>query len=466
MKPEGIEPVNECAEDTALGGNSRQPLPVPATWPSESTQHGMAAVRFPVADPRKELARDFTVGELPIPNRLCVHPMEGCDADKHGNPTELTLRRYRRFASGGAGLIWAEACAVDASGRGNPHQILINDRTADGLRKIVETVQTKGVGSGGEAQRPAIIVQLSHAGRYRKPEGKPEPAIVHHSAVLDQPLGLSVDAPLLSDGELEAIGERYVQAASVAASCGFDGVDIKACHGYLLHELLYAHRRERSRYGGSFDCRTRLLREIISEVRRTCPNLAVAVRLSVYDGIPYPWGWGTDLRGSPALEEPAALIRALAQEGVELVSVAVGNPYYNPHLERPYDRPIRGGYEPTETPLESVLRMLELTAEIHRRVPEMPLVATGLSWLRHLVPTVAAGMVAEGWVSSVGLGRMAIAHPGFANDILAGGQVAHQKQCIACSACIQLMRDGGRSGCVVRDAEIYAEEYRRVRRSA
>ena len=415
------------------------------------------------ARPQEYLGKPLTVGAITVPNRLCSHPMEGCDADEQGLPTELTLRRYKRLAAGGAGLIWVEACAVHPSGKGNPRQLQVNSRTASGLREIMGLIQGNAVDARGAPQRPAVILQLTHSGRYSKPDGIQKPLIVHHSDILDKPLGISATDGLLSDHYLEGVVDWYVQAASIAHSCGFDGVDIKACHGYLLHELLYSRSRQEGHYGGSFENRTRLLRTIVERVREECPKLAVAVRLSLFDGIPYPWGWGTEADGTPAIQEPIQLIQALKDEGVDVISVAVGNPYYNPHVERPYDRSIVGGHMPEETPLESILRIMQLTAEVHRAVPNMPLVGTGLSWLRHLVPHVAAGLVREEWIALAGLGRQAIANPGFANDILRHGTLPLNRLCIACSGCVQLMRDGGRSGCVVHDSEIYAAEYRSAR---
>ena len=80
------------------------------------------------------LAEPVEVGGLVIPNSLAVHPMEGCDGDSQGRPGKLTLRRYERFAAGGAGLIWAEATAVVPEGKANPRQLWLNESTAAGLR--------------------------------------------------------------------------------------------------------------------------------------------------------------------------------------------------------------------------------------------------------------------------------------------------------------------------------------------
>jgi len=413
--------------------------------------------QLPVADPRDVLSRPFMAGRLRGPNRFCAHPMEGCDADKVGCPTELTTRRYVRLAAGGSGLIWMEACCVDPAGRGNPQQLMIGQNTALSLKQLVEETREHATDASGAAQEPAIVLQLTHSGRYSKPFGKPKPLVVVPSRVSSESPGT-----VIQDAELDHLRDMYIAAAMIARDCGFDGVDIKVCHGYLLHELLTARSRKHSRYGGSFEQRTRLLLDIVAAIRDESPNLAITIRLNVFDGIPLPEGWGTDGEGQPDLTEPASLLQALKRAGVDLVSLAFGNPYVNPYLERQFDRPIRGGAPAPELPLESIFRIISLTKHIHDLVPDVPLVATGLSWLRHLGPYVGAGMVAAKWVELAGFGRLSVANPSFANRILQDGRIANNQYCITCSACVELMRGGCHSGCVVHDRAIYAEEYRKM----
>jgi len=340
--------------------------------------------------------------------------MEGCDAGSNGSPTELTYRRYERFASGGAGMIWVEAAAVVSEGRGNPRQLWIHDQTARGFRKLVSVMRASARDFNNARQQPFTILQLTHAGRQSNPKGTPSPIITHHSEVLDPKDHLGPNYPIITDRDLDALQDEYVAAAQLAYDSGFDAVDIKACHGYLIHELLFSYTRKDSKYGGSFENRTRFLREVIGKIHADIPELIVATRLNVYDGIPYPWGWGMRHDGTQAedLVEPIELIRILHDAGVDLISIAVGNPYHNPHLERPYEHPVVGGYISKEHPLDTIARIIGLAAEIHDRVPEVFLVAAGLSWLRQWSPNVGAAMVEKGWTSFLGLGRLALAHPG------------------------------------------------------
>jgi len=105
------------------------------------------------------LAQPVRAGELVIPNSLAVHPMEGCDGDSQGRPGKLTLRRYERFAAGGAGLIWAEATAVLPEGRANPRQLWIHEKNKDSFAAMVAMMRKTAAKSMGADHKPVIVLQ-------------------------------------------------------------------------------------------------------------------------------------------------------------------------------------------------------------------------------------------------------------------------------------------------------------------
>jgi len=425
-------------------------------------------LEIPSIEDLQSLEEALDADGIRAPNRLCINPLEGCDGEADGAPGNLTCRRYRRFASGGAGMIWVEATAVVREGRANPRQLWINDQSAAGFKELAGLIKTTALEHSYSHQRPFTVIQLTHSGRQSNPEGITAPIITHHSDVLDTKDHLPSNYPIISDKELDALQEKYVLAAKIAYDCGFDGVDIKACHGYLIHELLYSYTRKNSKYGGTFENRTRFLRDVVSKIRREIPDLIVTTRLNIYDGIPYPWGWGMKPDGTlvPDLTEPVSLINILHDAGVDMISIAVGNPYYNPHVERPYDYPIAGGYVPEEHPLNTIARITALTADLQKQVTEIQLVATGLSWLRQFSPNVGAAMLEKGYINLVGIGRLALAHPSFANELARTGNLTPEKLCITCSFCTQIMKDGGQTGCVTRDHEVYGPIYRAGRAGA
>ncbi len=267
---------------------------------------------------------------------------------------------------------------------------------------------------------------------------------------------------------MEKLEDDYVQAAGVALKAGFPIVDVKCCHRYLLSELLGSHLRE-GRYGGSFANRTRFILNVVDKIHSQYgDDLKVAVRLNVWDGLPYPYGWGVGKEttgmepGSMPMDltEPKMLLAELEHRGVKLVNVTLGNPYYNPYLNRPYDKPSLGMNIPEEAPLVGVSRMLSAAGELQQAFPEMVIMGSGYSWLRHLLGHVAAGYLSKGLQKIAGVGREAFAYPEFARDLLEQGKMYSEKTCITCSKCTDIMRNGGTPGCVIRDNQIYLPIYR------
>ncbi|MGM0486467.1 MAG: FAD-dependent oxidoreductase [Planctomycetota bacterium] len=421
---------------------------------------------LPIRDDVSILGESVSIdGDRNAANRFAVQPMEGFDSTPEGAPGELSFRRYRRYAEGGSGLIWFEATAILDEARSNSKQLWLHAKSVDTFARLVE--RTREAARNANGHELVMVVQLTHSGRYSKPRGIPKPMIAHRSPILDPKHNLPENYPLVTDAYLDRLQDTYVEAARLAARAGFDGVDIKSCHRYLISELLASHTRA-GKYGGSLENRSRLLREVLQRVREEVPEVFITTRMNVYDAIPYPYGFGVnrDDPTIPDLAEPIELIRAFRELGMPLLNVSIGNPYYNPQFGRPFDHPIVGFEPPDEHPLAGVVRFIEITRRIQQAYPELPVVAGGYSWLRHLMPHVAAGVIGSGGATLIGQGRGAFAYPDSPNDILKSGRMDPDKTCITCSGCTQIMRDGAMTGCVVRDSEIYAEQYKLGRRFA
>jgi 2,4-dienoyl-CoA reductase-like NADH-dependent reductase (Old Yellow Enzyme family) len=421
-------------------------------------QRDIAALELAISwnDDPTPLLTPIRIGDQDLPNRLAVHPMEAFDAASDGSPDELAVRRYRRYGAGGAGLIWFEATAVVEEGRSNPRQFHLHEANVGEFERLVSETRRAANDSLGPGQNPLLILQLTHSGRWSKPDGTRRPLIAHHHHMLDAMVDIDASYPLVSDGELDRLQDAFVDAARLAASAGFDGVDVKSCHGYLGSELLAAFTRD-GRYGGSLENRARFLLETVQRVRSEVPGMFATARINVFDGLPYPYGFGVarDDPDEPDLTEPLAVLERLRDLGCPIANISLGVPYCRPHLGRPFNRAVPGSPSAPEHPLVGIARHLGLTSELQKAVPDVPLVGTGYSWLRHFFPHVGAGAVREGSVSIVGLGRMAFAYPDFARDLAERGALDPRKSCVGCSGCSELMRDGQRSGCVVRDGDLY-----------
>lgn len=411
---------------------------------------------LPFSEDTAVLAEPLTVGSRTIPNRLACQAMEGCDGTPGGSPDTLTRRRYDRFAKGGAGLIWFEATAVMEEGRANPRQLYIHEGNLDDFKKQVEAIKETALRENG--YEPVVIMQATHSGRYSKPNGTPAPLIAYNNPIFEKDSPIAPER-IVTDEYLDRVGEALIRGALLAEKAGFDGVDIKACHRYLNSELLSAYERG-GRYGGSLENRTRLLRESVRGAIQCCGrDFIVSSRLNVYDGFPYPYGFGVKPDGSLDFDttEPQWLLEKLHSYGVRLVNITMGNPYFNPHVNRPY---AQGGYPAPEHPLEGVARMLGGIAKLKRAVPQMAILCSALSYLGVAAPNVVAAYIGEGGFDAAGFGRTIFAYPDFAKDILKTGAMDKNKICICCSKCTEIMRTpGGTPGCVIRDREVYGPIY-------
>ena len=411
--------------------------------------------------------RDGSAGERTVGNRFAILPMEGWDGTGDGRPTDLVRRRWRRFGEGGAKLVWGEATAVRPDGRANPNQLVLGADAVDEFRALREELVAAHAERFGSTDDLVVGLQLTHSGRWARPAGTALPRTAFAHPLLDRRVGAGADV-VLDDAELDVLIEDFVDAAGRAADAGFDFVDVKHCHGYLLHELL-AGRARPGRYGGSLENRTRVLREVTAGIRDRAPGLAVAVRLSAFDFVPYHAGddgvgvpdaagayelaFGGDGTGLGIdLTETHAFLDLVRELGIGLVCITAGSPYYNPHVQRPAAHPPSDGYRPPEDPLVGVARQLAVTAEISRRHPDLVTIGSGYSYLQEWLPRVGAGAVEHGGANMIGLGRMALSYPDLPATVLEGTTLEPGRICRTFSDCTTAPRNGMISGCYPLDA--------------
>ena len=426
------------------------------------------------AQEQSPLADPLNVAGFRIGNRWCIQPMEGWDANRDGSPSPHTLRRWQNFGLSGAKLIWGgEAAAVQPDGRANPNQTLATRENRSGLAQLLGTLRDAHRERFGGDDDLLVGLQLTHSGRFCRPNSKQlEPRIAYHHPLLDGKFGIDPldESVVWSDADLERLIDNYVAAAKLAFEVGFQFVDIKACHGYLLHEFLSARRRP-GRFGGDFEGRTRILFSIIDRIRHERPDAMIGVRLSVFDTLPYktsrdvgeplpcedllPYDLGFGVAENDPrnydLREPIELLRRLQSAGVAMVNLSCGSPYYNPHIQRPAIFPPSDGYLPPEDPLVGVWRQIDVSRQCKAAVPSLPMVGSGYSYLQDFLPHVAQAVVREGWIDFVGLGRMVLAYPELPADCLEAGELKRKRVCRTFSDCTTAPRHELVSGCYPLD---------------
>ena len=465
----------------------------PADVVADAERLGLSHIAM--SDDLSVMFQQIEVGGRTVGNRWAIQPMEGCDGTLDGLPDELTFRRYVRFGSGGAKLIWGEATAIADDARMNPRQLWLHDGSAAAIEKMLSDCRAAHREAFGHDRDLLLGLQLTHSGRF----GFRRPLLATHDPILDpltrdKSTGRFVDAstPLLSDDDLKRIEDQYLAAARLAARIGCDFVDIKQCHRYLLSELLAAKNRP-GEYGGSLENRTRLVRNVVSRIRAELPTLLIASRFNAYDGIPYR-GEGADFIGAPCphelplttafgtdpsdhlrddLAEPLQLARWMREWGVGLLNVSLGNPYANPHLVRPAEYPPVDGYKPPEHPLIGVDRHFRIAAAVGQvfnlpepdgqveNLPHVPVIGSGYSWLQDFVPQAAAANVSLGRATFAGIGRGTLSQPDFVKQLADTGRLDRKRVCRTFSYCTNLMRTKDHplgqyaTGCPPFDKEVY-----------
>jgi NADPH2 dehydrogenase len=429
-----------------------------------------------------------------IKNRWAIQPMEGWDATTTGGVTEEVRRRWQRFGESGASIIYGgEAMAVRPDGRANPNQLILNDENKSGIAELREGLIRAHKERFG-SDDVIIGFQLTHSGRFCRPYDKKrlEPRVAYRHPILDRKFNITSDDAVLSDSDVGQLIEAYIHAAKLAADVGADFVDIKHCHGYLLHEFLGAHTRP-GKFGGSFENRTRILRDIVGGIRASGNKIDLGVRLSAFDFVPFrpdparslpgklgpgipedfshclPYAYGFGVNPQHPIEydltEPLQFMELCAQLGVKILNLSAGSPYYNPHIQRPAAYPPSDGYQPAHDPLIDVARQISVVRQLKKRAlamsrgnqpsalnPQLPvIIGSAYSYLQEYLPHVAQYVVRHAWTDMVGLGRMTLSYPGILADAVGTGTLATKTICRTFSDCTTAPRNGLISGCYPLD---------------
>lgn len=418
---------------------------------------GSLGIRLPFAENTKALAQPLTAGNFTFQNRLGIAPMEGADSLADGSPSDYTTRRYVNEAIGGSAVIWFEAISIVQEGRSSRTQLLLSRDNLESYKRLTDAVKEAGIRANGFA--PCLIMQANHSGRYSNPDNRPAPMIAYRHPELEQ-YRAADDSCIVSDDYLKSLEEAFGEAAGLAREAGFDGIDIKSCHGYLLAELSSAYNRP-GLYGGSYENRTRLLKNGILAAKAYENNhFMVTCRLGIYDGYPYPYGFGVSPEKGlePDLTEPIRLVKELHENyGLSMVNLTMGNPYATTHVTRPFDM---GKYLPDEHPLTGLARMINGIGTVKKAVPRMVIYGSAPSYLREFSDLYSAGAVEEGLCDGMLFGRMAFADPDFANEIVKEGRINPKRICLTCGKCGDLIRAHKPTGCVIRDNKTFMPFYK------
>jgi 2,4-dienoyl-CoA reductase-like NADH-dependent reductase (Old Yellow Enzyme family) len=397
------------------------------------------------------LSAPIRIGKKVAPNRIVNQPMECNDGDSSGSPTQLTFERYQRLAEGGAGIIVLESLTISYESRARKNQVKISDDTAGGLERLVREMRKIN-------DRSLILFQINHAGRISQP--------AFSKVVSVYPTG-DPNIHQLTGEEIEEISEMYVKAAAIAKQVGADGIDFKHCHGYLCGEMIRPANTRLDRFGGSFENRTRFLRETTHKIKKTVGDgsFLIGARFSAYEGIPGGFGTRGPQEVVEDLSEPIAFVKMLEELGMDFINVSAGIPAVTPEVVRP-----------TKNYPEGVYRHFGWTKTMKEAV-KIPIIGSGYTYLRDGKNDLkepdpskksliywAERNLKEGLVDLVGIGRQSLADPLFTKKILAG-DIKSINFCRACSGCSVLLGSQKQVGCTVYN-EFYRDVLRQTKKEA
>jgi len=381
------------------------------------------------------LSSPIQIGKKIAPNRIVNQPMECNDGDASGNPTELTLRRYRNLAEGGAGIIVIESLTLTYESRARKNQLKISEENAKGLERLIK--EMKEVNG-----KSLVLFQINHSGRIS--------GAAFSKVVSLYPAG-DPSIHLLTEEEIEEIGEKFVKASVIAKQVGANGIDFKHCHGYLCGEMLRPANIRQDRFGGDFENRTRFFRETTRKIKQAVggDNFLLGVRYSFYEGIPGGFGTSGFEEVAEDFFEPLRFAKMIEELGMNYINVSAGIPAITPEIVRP-----------TKNYPEGVYRHFGWAKAVKNLV-KIPVIGSGYSYLRDGKNNLkepdsskksflyyAEKNLKDGYVDLVGIGRQSLADPLFAKKFLSG-DMDKVNFCTACGGCSILLRSQKQVGCTV-----------------
>jgi 2,4-dienoyl-CoA reductase-like NADH-dependent reductase (Old Yellow Enzyme family) len=377
------------------------------------------------------LASPIEAGRLIIPNRLVAQPMERSAGTEQGALTPALVQEYLDLARGQWGVLHVEAMSVTPAYKSRKGQLVISKTTRADISALLGKMRAI-------APTTAYVLQLTVPGVVAG-EGLPKTTIIPGVHAADPSIKLFLDK------EIEEILESFKLAIDVGIEAGVDGIDIKACHGYLGVEFLRPANNRPGNFGGSFENRTRWFKEIVSHARRAARDAGkdrflLGSRISVAEYI--PGGVGTAGPGEyiEDLTEVQQFAARLCDWGANFVNVTAGIPATVPEITRPTKNVPWGIY--------IHFRLTKAIKNYLAAEGKHPLVmGSAYTMLGTDLPRHAAKNIQDGVVDLIGLGRQVLADPCYPAKLFSG-KTKEIDLCTGCSSCAQLLRQQKHVGCV------------------
>ncbi|MHA1698569.1 MAG: oxidoreductase [Promethearchaeota archaeon] len=377
------------------------------------------------------LKEPFDYRGIRIQNRFVAQPMERSAATLDGFATPELISDYQELAKGRWGIIIIEAMSVSREFKSRRNQLIIDYKSLKSLRQLVSAVKNVDPNT-------KIIFQITFPGMVTG-AGLPRSTIIP-SVHLKDP-----SVRLLSRDDIKKVSDQHRSAVAVAMDAGADGVDIKACHGYLGVEFLRPINTRQDEFGGPFENRVRFFMEIFDFIRglkeeRCMNNFLVGSRLSVYEAIMGGFGTSGPEDFIEDLSEPIQLIEKMHKKGLDFVNVTAGVPAMMPELTRPS--------RCAPFTIYTHFRYSKMVKDRLKKLKSgMFVIGSAYSQLRDHLLYHAVKNVRDGVTDFIGLGRQILADPRFPEKIF-GGAEDRVNFCVGCNLCAKLLALQRHVGCV------------------
>ena len=382
------------------------------------------------------------IGNKTLPNRFFAQAMEGNDGENGGRPSERTVNRYIELAKGGWGAVQAEATSVTETSLARVNGMIINRRNLDSFKKLVDSFRKHN------ADCP-LFLQITHSGER---SGAFSEKVTATPGVQKNDGSQNAGARYLSTDDIERIKDLFIEGALLSEEAGIDGIDFKMCHGYLGGELLRPANVRDDKWGGSFENRTRFLREGIGEIkaRLRSKDFILGSRFSMYEGIRGGCGSAGADEIIEDIREMLDVVRVMDDLGMDFANVSAGIPALTSSITRP-----------TKISKNMVFHHLRYAKAVKELVKKenraIKVIGSAYSTFKDEVLPVMEEMLTKEYADACGFGRQIFADPHTPGKIAAGEKV---NWCVLCSGCSKLMIAQVNDGCIV-----YNDYYREVNRT-
>lgn len=345
-----------------------------------------------------------------VKNRLVAQAMEINSAIDDGGVGPEIIERYGKLSRGGWGIVFVEAVSITDEYMARENGLLLTRKNLDGFKRLVDSFKKID-------DKSLIMFQLTHSGRQSGDLTNRIKAYEDEDETI----------PMVTIEELEIIREQFLEAAELSKETGADGVDIKACHGYLLGELLRPKNLRGDGYGGDAVGRANLLSSIISSIKADFGDLVIGTRVSIYEGIRGGCGTGGPDEVIEELGDMLDILSHIVKAGADFLNISAGIPPVTPSLTRP---DVNSAF--------NLYHHFRYAKVVKEAFPDVAVIGSAYSSGMENSGSLAGENIEKGYTDFAGFGRQNLADPLYPKKLAQAPDTVDY--CVLCGGCSGLLK--------------------------